>query len=292
MNPARAWRHIRAALTALVAVSGAVALGAGPAPVIVRRAGGALPLTAALVRQVPEARVVELTGDPPADSALISRETRGVPVLFAIGPDATEAAGEAHGAAVVSLGVANPAQVRTAGTYVSVYPNLDHVFAYLKGTLKARQAGLVFSPAKNREIALQFLKAGTSEGVVVVPIAVGSAGDLVRELRPALARIDVLLLAVDPLLFDARSLEFIVGDARAARKPTVGFLEEMTGLGVTVGLVAPADAAATAAVGASGAPVRVGKKRVDADGTTVIVSRKGAAAVGLVPEALGAQRLE
>jgi hypothetical protein len=292
LRPGRRGARLAAAAIAVAAVIGDSATGAAPGAVILRKAGGSAPLAAALSRQLPDARVLELSGDAPADSALLARETRGAPVLFAIGPDATEAAGEARGTAVVSLGVANPAQVRTPGTYVSVYPALEAVFAYLKTSLHATRAGLVFTPAKNREVALQFLKAGSAQGVTVVPITVGSPADLARELGPALSRVDVLLLAVDPILFDPRNLELIVNEARSARKPTLGFLEDLTRLGITLALLATPDAAAAAALSASGAPVLVGKRRVDADGTIVVVSRAAATAIGLNPEALAAQRVE
>jgi hypothetical protein len=258
---------------------------------ILRRNGGGA-LAAALSRRLPDARVLELSGDAPADSALLAREARGAPVLFTIGPDAAEAAGEARGTAVIALGVANPAQVRTAGTYVSVYPALPALFLYLRTSLHATRAGLVFTPAKNREVAVQFLREGAAQGVSVVPIPVSSPADLVRDLGPALARVDVLLLAVDPVLFDARNLELIVSEARGARKPTLGFLEDLTRLGVTVAILAPPDAAADAALSASGAPVLVGKRRVDAESTVIVVSRAAAAAIGLDAEGLGAHRLE
>jgi ABC-type uncharacterized transport system substrate-binding protein len=287
---------VRRAL-ALAALLGAAVGGleAAAAPVIVRMAGrgGTAPLSEALAGQLPSARVVELTGDLPADAARISRETRGIPVVFAIGPVATEAAGEARGPAVVSLGVANPAQLKTPGTYVSIYPNLDRVFEYVRTSLKATRVGLVFSPAKNREIGLQFLKAGSAQGVTVLPITVASSGDLVRELKGALPKVDAVLLAVDPLLFeDERNLAFILEQSVAARKPTVGFLEDLANLGVTVALVAPAGEVAATAVAASAQPVLVGKKRVEVDGITVIVSRKAAAAIGLNGEALSARKLE
>jgi ABC-type uncharacterized transport system substrate-binding protein len=174
-----------------------------------------------------------------------------------------------------------------------MYPNLDRVFEYVKGTLKASRVGFVFSPAKNREIGLQFLKAGSAQGVTVLPITVASSGDLVRELKGALPKVDAVLLAVDPLLFeDERNLAFILEQSVAARKPTVGFLEDLDNLGVTVALVAPAVEVAATAVAASAQPVLVGKKRVEVDGITVIVSRKAAAAIGLNGEALSARKLE
>jgi ABC-type uncharacterized transport system substrate-binding protein len=182
--------------------------------------------------------------------------------------------------------------LKTPGTYVSIYPNLDRVFEYVKGPLKATRVGLVFSPAKNREIGLQFLKAGAAQGVTVVPVTIGSSGDLVREVKGALPKVDALLLAVDPVIFDAQNLEFIVGQAREAHKPTVGFLEELVPLGVTVALVAPPEEVASVAVAASAQPVTVGKKRVEVEGLSVIVSRKAAAAIGLSGEALHAKSLQ
>jgi ABC-type uncharacterized transport system substrate-binding protein len=271
-------------------LAAAAATAQAPPPVILSKPGAKL--ASALSARLQAARVLELTGDNLADGALVAREARGAKVVYAVGPDATEAAGLARGTAVVSLGVANPAQLKTPGTYVSIYPSLDAVFAYLKGTLKATSAGLVFSPSKNREIALTFMRAGPSHGVNVVPVAVGSDGELVRAVKPALAKVDVLLLAVDPLLFDPLNLRFVVGAAQEARKLTVGFLEDLTGRGVPVSLLTSAEAAADAAVGASSDPVLVGKKRVEVTALHVVVSREAAAAVGWRAEALGAQKIQ
>ena len=175
---------------------------------------------------------------------------------------------------MVSLGVANPAQVKTPGIYVSMYPNLDRVFEYVKGTLKAARVGFVFSPAKNREIGLQFLKAGSAQGVTVVPVTIGSSGDLVRDIKGALPNVDALLLAVDPIVFDPHSLEFIVQEARNANKPTVGFLEDLAQLGVTVSLVARPEEAAEAAIAASAQPVLIGKKRLEVEGMAVVMAKR------------------
>jgi ABC-type uncharacterized transport system substrate-binding protein len=171
--------------------------------------------------------------------------------------------------------VANPAQVKTPGIYVSMYPNLDRVFEYVKNTLKVNKVGFVFSPAKNREIGLQFLKAGSAQGVTIVPVTIGSQGDLVRDIKGALPNVDALLLAIDPILFeDPHNLEFIVQEARNANKPTVGFLEDLAHLGVTVSLVALPAAAADAAIAASAQPVTIGKKRLEVEGMTVVTPKK------------------
>jgi ABC-type uncharacterized transport system substrate-binding protein len=277
-------RKLRLALAvALPLLGGAAPAPASEAAVVVLKPGAkgvAAQLVQALTRALQDRqappRLVELSGDSLADAARITREARGETVLYAVGPDATEAAAEARGTAVISLGVPNPARVRTAGTYVSMYPRLERVFDHVHNEMKAQRAGLVFSPARNREVALAFLKAGTEAGVAVTPIPVASSGELVRELKGALPRVDVLLLAIDPLLFDSESLKFIVDEAAAAGKPTVGFLEELTRLGVSVALVAPPQAAASAAVEAAASPVLIGKKRVEVDSQQVVLARPSA----------------
>ncbi len=285
-----------AAVFALLALAARSADPSAPHAVIVKKPGGAMaPVADALAKALPAGeapKVVELTGDALSDGARIARETQGLAVLFAVGPDATEAAGEARGTAVVSLGVANPARVKTPGTYVSIYPRMSRVFEFLKTRLKATKVGLVFSPDRNREIALSFLKAAEGTGVTVIPVPVSSSGDLVRELKQALPGVDALVLPVDPLLFEAESLDYIVGESRKAGKPTIGFLEDLPRLGVTVGMVASPAAAAAAAVAASHEPVTMGKKRVEVETATIIVSRRAAEALKLNPEALGADRLE
>jgi putative ABC transport system substrate-binding protein len=237
-------------------------------------------------------KVVDLSGDAVADSAKVARESRGESVLYTIGPAAAEAVGEVRGPVVVSLGVANPARVRTPGAYVSIYPRLGAVFDFLKGGLKAKTVGLVFTPAQNREVGVAFLEAGGRAGVTVLPVPISSPGDLVRELKGALGKVDAVVLLVDPILREAQSLQYVVNESRSARKPTVGFLEDLNRLGVTVTLVAPATASAAAAVQAAREPVSVGKKRVEADGMIITVSRKEAQAVGLDAEAIGAHRIQ
>ena len=166
---------------------------------------------------------------------------------------------------MVSLGVPNPARVKTPGVYVSIYPRLERVFAYLKQTLGAQRVGLVFTPAQNREVALSFLKVGEAQGVTVVPIPVSSSGNLIRQLKKTLPEVDMLLLAVDPILFN-RAVSRVhrprVARSQEAHGRLPGGADATGGHG---GLVAPAKAAAAAAVEAARELVRVGKKRVEVD---------------------------
>ncbi len=290
--PAR--RSVCVATAVLGAALAVPATAEGPA-LIVRKGG---PGTAALAEALGKAlaaqspQTVELTGDVIADSARLARDAGTQGVIFAIGPDATDAAGTLNGPSVVSMAVPNPARLRTAGTYLSIYPRLERVFAWTKGSLGARRLGLLFSPAQNREIALQFLKAAAAQGVTLEPVPVNSAGDLIRDLDGALPKVDALLLAVDPILFDRQALKFIVDKCTAEKKATVGFLEDLPKLGVTAVLVTPPAAVAAMAAQAAQEKVTVGKKRIEVDGATIIVSRKAATAIGLNPEALGATRVE
>jgi hypothetical protein len=254
--------------------------------------GSAARLAAALQKELQRSggpiRVLELSLDAPADAARLSRETQGGPLLFAVGPDAAELAGQAHTSGVVSLGVPNPAQIKTPGIYVSIYPRLEGVLEALRTDLGVKRAGLLFSPAQNREIGVAFIRAGQAAGVAIQPLPVGSSGELIRRLRSGLSDIDVLLLPVDPILFDRRSLQYVVDESRKAGVPTVGFLEGLEGLGVTLAVVADLEAVAQAAVGAAADPVTVGKRRLEVEGWRVVVSREAAAAVGLSKGAIDA----
>jgi ABC-type uncharacterized transport system substrate-binding protein len=191
---------------------------------------------------------------------------------------------------VISLGVPNPAQVKTPGVYISIYPRLEVVLQRLAGALGARRAGLLFTPAQNREIGVAFVRAGQAAGLAVQPLPVSSSGDLIRRLRSGLGEIDVLLLPVDPLIFERRDLEYIVEESRKAGVPTVGFIEGLDQLGVTITVVADLKAVAEAAVSASGDPVTVGKRRLEVDGSQTVVSAASAERLGLSAEAIDALR--
>ena len=262
---------------------------AADASIIIKKKGRSTVLARALAEKIgSQARIIELSGDALADSALVARESDGSGVLFTIGPVATELGGEQKGPGVVSVGVPNPARVRAAGAYISMYPRLDRVFEYLETQLGAKRVGLLFSPGENRDVAVAFLRAGQASGVAVDAITVSSQGELARKLRGQLQKVDVLLLAIDPVVLTERNLSFIVKEAQRAKKVTVGFLDGVIRVGVTASIVAPPEAIAAAAVAAAATPVKVGKKRVDVEGSVVIVSRKSAEALGMNPEAMGA----
>jgi ABC-type uncharacterized transport system substrate-binding protein len=211
--------------------------------------------------------------------------------VFAIGPDATVAAAQARGAHLIALGVPNPARLRTTATFVSMYPRLDKVFRFAAKTLNAKKVGFLYTPSQNTEMAAVFSEAAQRLGVALVPIPVGSPGELVRGLRDALPGVDAVLLPVDPILFDRETLQIIVDEAQKLKRPTIGFLEALPGLGVTACLVTPAASVASAAIDAARGRAP-GSGPVEPDNPVLVVSRRGAQAVGLSPEAMGAQKIE
>jgi len=270
------------------------------AALIIRKAGGGslTQLSDALVKALEKkpvgkkTKVVELSGDTIADGAKLVRESGDETVVFAIGPEAAAAAGDIDGMKVVALAVPNPSKVKTSGTYISIYPKLEQIFDFLKDKLHAKSVGFLYSSNQNTEVALEFKKISDGHGIMFHPLAVASSADLIRTMKQALPKIDALVLAVDPILFDRQNLKVIVNEALSAKKPTVGFLEGLPGLGVTVSLVAEASTSAALAVGVAGEGSASGKKLMDVETSLVVFSRKSAEAIGISPEALGANKIQ
>ena len=264
--------------------------------VVLRRPGAFNSLSDALVGALRKApiggpvRVVDLSGDSVADGARVSRECAKETMVFTVGPEAAGAMANVNAtSAVVAVGVPNPARLATNATYVSAYPALDRVMEFASVKLKAKRVALLHSPSQNREVATDFAKAAAARGLTLVPFAASSTGDLVRAVD-GLAGVDVVLLAIDPLLFDRQALRFVVEKATAAKKPTVGFLPDLVGLGVTVALTTQPDAVAAAAVAKAPAARPGVRAFADAGSPFIIASRRSAELIGILVETLGAQQ--
>jgi hypothetical protein len=195
-----------------------------------------------------EARAVDLTGSFSTDLARVGRAAEGETTLFAIGPNATVLAGtvaeDVRGARIVALAVPNPEKLKTRATYISLYPQPDTVFQFLASRFRARRIGFLFSPAQNAALAATFGRAAGGRGAELVPIEARSAGELVRHLKDPLRTADVLVVPVDPLLFDRERLRIVLEETRAAGKPVIGFLPDLPQLGFTGALVLSEEAVA------------------------------------------------
>jgi hypothetical protein len=223
----------------------------------------------ALVAQAPKdsaPQVVDLSGDWNTDFARVSRAASDGSNLFAVGPGATvlcASLAETKAARVISLAVPNPERLKAAATYVSFYPRLDAVFRFLAGRFHAHNIGLLYSPSQNETVATAFADAARARGLSLQGIPVRSPGDLVRHLRSGLEGVDVLLVPVDPLVFDRQSLQIVVDEAKAAAKPAIGFLPDLAELGLAGSIVTSRESQAKAAWLASR---RAKSAAVDVDG--------------------------
>ena len=267
------------------------------AAVVVRRSGALSPLGDALMenlRKTPidgAGRIVELSGDSAADAARVARECEKAQVVFTIGAEAATAVSAVSArSSIIALGVPNPARLGVAATYVSAYPRLEAVIEYTSTRLKAKRIGLLHSPNQNREIVALFQKAATAKGATIVPIAAGSSGELVRALATIGADVDVLILAIDPLVFDRQALRFVVEKATAAKKPTIGFLPELASLGVTIALTNDAASVAASAVNAVKTSHPGTRGTAEVDGLTIVASKRAAELIGIPLESLGAHQ--
>jgi hypothetical protein len=198
-----------------------------------------------------EVRVVDLTGSFSADLARVGRAADGETAFFAVGPNATVLAGTvAEGlkkARLVSLAVPNPEKLDAPATYIAFYPPLDAVFRFLAARFHARSVGFLYSPGQNAGVAATFEKAASARGIRLVPIEARSSGELIRHLKEPLLAVDVLVVPVDPLLFDRDRLRIVITASRAAGKPAVGFLADLPQLGFTGVLLTGPEATARAA---------------------------------------------
>jgi hypothetical protein len=137
-------------------------------------------------------------------------------------------------------------------------------------------------------MALVFAKAAQAKGIGFDPIAVSSPGELARSIKEMLPKIDVLILAVDPLILDPRNMDLIVQQSIAQKKPAVGFLTELASLGVAICLVtAPGEVAAKAVEFSEFTGIK-GKKRVEIDSTVIVLSKKAVEPLKLDKTKLGA----
>jgi ABC-type uncharacterized transport system substrate-binding protein len=294
-------RPLRVPLSALTfAVLASIATpSSGKGFVVVRKAGAgsnvriATSLVDALAgQQGATTRVIDLSGDGVADAARVARETGDGQVVFAVGPDAVVAAGDGSRAHVIAIGVPNPARLRTTATFVSVYPSGARIFEFASRRLGATRVGFLFSPSQNLETANEFSKAAAANGFTFVPLPAASPGELFRVLRVGLAKVDVLILPVDPLLFDRMSLRLIVERCVAANVPTIGFLPELPALGVTASVVPHPAAVAAAALREGGAARPASRKQIEVDQLQITVSRRAAELIGIKAESLGADIIQ
>src|SRR4029079_9887526 len=117
------------------------------------------------------------------------------------------------------------------------------------------------------------------------PIPV-TAGNAAASLRRAISGLSVVILLIDPLVFDAAAMRDVLAVTSAAKIPTVGFLTDLTSIGVTGALVVPAGNLADMAVRSAAGAAPGSRNVVEADAIEIVVSKQSAQEVGLDPKAI------
>jgi hypothetical protein len=268
----------------------ALAACAARADIIVRprSSGRTLDLVTALRSKASAAREVELSGSSSADAALVPHEAHAGDIVYAIGPDAVVAARSIDKKSkIVALNVPNPDRLGTAATYVSAYPNLNRTFGVLAEKLFVKKVGVLYSPSQNHETALKFASQMAAHGIQPQPIPV-TAGNAGAALRRSIAGLSAVVLLIDPLVFDATAMHDILVVTSAAKVPTIGFLSDLTTIGVTIAIVVPAANAAEVAVRSAASASAGTRDFVESDVIEIFVSKQSAQEVGLDPKAIGA----
>jgi hypothetical protein len=274
----------------LVGLLLALASGVVRADIIVRprSSGPASDLVMALRGRAHAARDVELSGSSSADAALVPHEAHAGDVVYAIGPDAVVAARSIDKKSkIVALNVPNPDRLGTDATYVSAYPNLNSTFAVLANKLFVKKVGVLYSPSQNHEMALKFAAQMVAHGIQPLPIPV-TAGNAAAALRRSIAGLTAVVLLIDPLLFDATAMHDVLAVTSAAKVPTIGFLSDLTAIGVTIAIVVPAGNVAEAAVRSAASASPGQRDFVESDAIEIVVSKQSALEVGLDPKTIGA----
>jgi len=264
--------------------------GAARGDIIVRprTTGRTTDLVTALLGKARAAREVELSGSSSADAALVPHEAHTGDVVYAIGPDAVVAARSIDKKSkIVALNVPNPDRLGTNATYVSAYPSLNTAFDLLSDKLFVKKAGVLYSPSQNHEVALMFAAQLKEHNIQPQPIPV-TAGNAAASLRRAISGLSVVILLIDPLVFDAEAMRDVLAVTTAAKVPTVGFLTDLTSIGVTVALVVPAGNLADMAVRSAAGATPGSRNIVEAEAIEIVVSKQSAQEVGLDPKAIGA----
>lgn len=277
----RTWRCVALLALAATAVRGDIIVRA-------RSSGRTSDLVAALRSKANAAREVELSGSSSADAALVPHEAHAGDVVYAIGPDAVVASRSIDKKSkIVALNVPNPDRLGTDATYVSAYPNLDKTFDVLADKLFVKKVGVLYSPSQNHEMALKFAGALAAHNIQPQPIPV-TAGNAAAALRRAIGGLNAVILLIDPLVFDAIAMRDVLAVTGAAKIPTIGFLTDLTTIGVTIAIVVPAGNAADMAVRSAASQSPGSRSVVEAEAIEIIVSKQSAQEVGLDPKTIGA----
>jgi ABC-type uncharacterized transport system substrate-binding protein len=204
--------------------------------------------------QAPAGPVMLASSKEKAQADLKDLKTRGVKYIYAVGTGPTVFATQDLELGGVYVFVPNPSGAgllsRAKWAGVSPYPDPRLVMQHLKGSMAIQRVAVLYTKKQNQEVAKTFQDAADAEKVGCLLVGLTGAEELEQALDPALKNVQAVLLLIDALAFNPDQVRFVVSKCLQAKKPLVGFLENMPEAGVPFAIYAPADELGRTAVGA------------------------------------------
>jgi len=170
---------------------------------------------------------------------------KSVKYLYSVGTGPTVFATQDPDFAGIYVFIPNPAGTGLLAhpkwSGVSPYPDPRLVMQYLRTSMGLQKVAVLYTRSKNQEVAKAFQDAADSEKVACVPLGFKEGDDLDQTLGAGLKDAQAVLLLIDPLAFGADQVRFIVSKCLQAKKPVIGFLENLPEAGVPFAIFPPAD---------------------------------------------------
>ena len=112
---------------------------------------------------------------------------------------------------------------------------------HLRASMALQKVAILYTRKQNQEVAKIFQDAGEAEKVNCLLVGLKDSDELQESLEPALNQVQGVLLLIDALAFGPDQVRFIVSKCLQAKKPLLGFLENMPEVGVPFAIYPPSE---------------------------------------------------
>ena len=217
----------------------------GGSPLLEGTASAIKAASPALSLPVPAGPVMLSPTKEKALSDLKDLKSKSVKYLYAVGTGPTVFAMQDADFGGVYVFVPNPAgagllgHARWAG--VSPYPDPRLVMQHIRSAMALQKVGILYTKKQNQEVAKAFQDAAEAEKVSCLLVGLQDPDELEQSLGSALNQVQGVLLLIDPLAFGPDQVRFIVSKCLEAKKPLLGFLEDMPEEGVPFAIYPPSE---------------------------------------------------
>jgi|GEM_PF-3822222 len=217
----------------------------GGSPILEGAATAIKAASPALNLPVPVGPVMLSPTKEKALSDLKDLKSKSVKYLYAIGTGPTVFSVQDADFAGIYVFVPNPTGAGLLGRAkwagVSPYPDPRLVMQHLRASMALQKVAILYTRKQNQEVAKIFQDAGEAEKVNCLLVGLKDSDELQESLEPALNQVQGVLLLIDALAFGPDQVRFIVSKCLQAKKPLVGFLENMPEVGVPFAIYPPSE---------------------------------------------------